>query len=215
MSTPPAIRVLVVDDHHVVRLGLRGIQELDPTLQIVGDAASAREALLAVERLRPDVVVLDIRLPDRSGLEVCRDIKARWPGIRVLFLTSYGNDNWTLSAMEVGADGYLLKDNDAGRIVTAIHSAMEGRPCFDSTASRNLLQRVRAPNLDNPLDRLSPLEMKILEHVADGKTDKEVAAALDLQPKTVRNYLDRVFRKMEVKTRIQATLIFIRHRNLM
>ncbi|MHB1306473.1 MAG: response regulator [Limisphaerales bacterium] len=213
MSAAKRIRTLVVDDHHVVRLGLRGIQEIDRKIEIVGDAGTAAEALTAVEKKRPDVILLDVRLPDRSGLEICREIKTIRPDAKVLVLTSYADDNWALAAMDAGADGYLLKDNDAHKIIEAIHSVMNGGASFDPTITRALVERVRNGGPKNPLGELSELEMRVLAEVAEGKTDKEAAQVLDLQPKTVRNYLDRTFKKLGVNTRTQATLVYIRNRS--
>lgn len=210
-----SIRVLLVDDHPVVRAGLRVIAEVDPTLTVVGEASSAAEALLAVRALQPDVVLLDMRLPDRSGLEVCRELRAKAAGPRVLFLTSFADNALVLAAMQAGGDGYLLKDNQPQDIVTAIHAVMRGGTIFDPVVTRAVDREVRAalpPSPRDPLATLSTQESRVLERIAEGRSDKEVAAILGLQPKTVRNYLERIFEKLGVSSRTQAAVMFDRSR---
>jgi two-component system response regulator DevR len=209
------IRVLIVDDHPVVRTGLRIITEVDPAIIVAGEAASAAEAILAARRLRPDVVLLDVRLPDRSGLEVCRELKTDPGAPKVLFLTSFADNPLVLAAMQAGGDGYLLKDNEPRDIVTAIRTVLDGGTLFDPVVARAVdreLKSVLPVTPTDPLGALSEQERRVLAAVADGKTDKEIASAMGLQPKTVRNYLDRVFEKLGVNSRTQAAVLFDRHR---
>jgi DNA-binding NarL/FixJ family response regulator len=204
-----------VDDHPVVRTGLRIITEVDPAIIVAGEAASAAEAILAARRLRPDVVLLDVRLPDRSGLEVCRELKTDPGAPKVLFLTSFADNPLVLAAMQAGGDGYLLKDNEPRDIVTAIRTVLDGGTLFDPVVARAVdreLKSVLPVTPTDPLGALSEQERRVLAAVADGKTDKEVASAMGLQPKTVRNYLDRVFEKLGVNSRTQAAVLFDRHR---
>ena len=215
MTDSPHIRVLIVDDHPVVRTGLRIITEVDPAIIVAGEAASATEAILAARRLRPDVVLLDVRLPDRSGLEVCRELKTDPGAPKVLFLTSFADNPLVLAAMQAGGDGYLLKDNEPRDIVTAIRTVLDGGTLFDPVVARAVdreLKSVLPVTPTDPLGALSEQERRVLAAVADGKTDKEIASAMGLQPKTVRNYLDRVFEKLGVKSRTQAAVLFDRHR---
>ena len=215
MTDSPHIRVLIVDDHPVVRTGLRIITEVDPAIIVAGEAASAAEAILAARRLRPDVVLLDVRLPDRSGLEVCRELKTDPGAPKVLFLTSFADNPLVLAAMQAGGDGYLLKDNEPRDIVTAIRTVLDGGTLFDPVVARAVdreLKSVLPVTPTDPLGALSEQERRVLAAVADGKTDKEVASAMGLQPKTVRNYLDRVFEKLGVNSRTQAAVLFDRHR---
>ena len=215
MTDSPHIRVLIVDDHPVVRTGLRIITEVDPAIIVAGEAASATEAILAARRLRPDVVLLDVRLPDRSGLEVCRELKTDPGAPKVLFLTSFADNPLVLAAMQAGGDGYLLKDNEPRDIVTAIRTVLDGGTLFDPVVARAVdreLKSVLPVTPTDPLGALSEQERRVLAAVADGKTDKEVASAMGLQPKTVRNYLDRVFEKLGVNSRTQAAVLFDRHR---
>lgn len=214
MPTRTRIRVLLVDDHPVVRAGLRVITEVDSSIVIVGEAANAAEALVAVHQLHPDVLLLDVRLPDRSGLDVCRQLKARGECPKILFLTSFADNALVLGAMQAGGEGYLLKDNEPAEIVAAIRTVMRGQALFDPVVTRAVARELRAvlPTNSNPLELLSPQERRVLTEVASGKTDKEIAAALGLQAKTVRNYLERVFEKLGVQSRTQAAVLFDRQR---
>ena len=210
MSTNTTIRLLLVDDHPVVRDGLRRISELDVHIQIIAEADTMLSAVVAARQHEPDVVLMDIRLPGGDGIEACRQIKDALPDTRILFLTSYADDELVLEAMEAGADGYLLKESGARRIIEAIHSILKGGIVFDPVAARGVLRQRRGES-DNPLDRLAARERRVLAEVAQGKTDKEVAASLGLSTKTARNYLDRIFSKLKVHTRTEAALIFTRY----
>ena len=210
MSTNTTIRLLLVDDHPVVRDGLRRISELDAHIQIIAEADAMLSAVVAARQHEPDVVLMDIRLPGGDGIEACRQIKDALPDTRILFLTSYADDELVLEAMEAGADGYLLKESGARRIIEAIHSILKGGIVFDPVAARGVLRQRRGES-DNPLDRLAARERRVLAEVAQGKTDKEVAASLGLSTKTARNYLDRIFSKLKVHTRTEAALIFTRY----
>ena len=214
MPAKSPIRVLLVDDHPVVRTGLRVITEVDSRIAVVGEAGSAAEAMVAARGLKPHVLLLDIRLPDRSGLEVCRELKAHPSAPRVLFLTSFADNPLVLAAMQAGGDGYLLKDNEPRDIVAAIHTVMRGETMFDPVVTRAEAQQLRAvlPSTTNPLAALSDQERRVLTEVAAGKTDKEIAGALGLQPKTVRNYLERIFEKLGVHSRTQAAVMLDRLR---
>jgi two-component system response regulator DevR len=198
-------------------MGLRIITEVDPAIIVAGEAASAAEAILAARRLRPAVVLLDVRLPDRSGLEVCRELKTDPGAPKVLFLTSFADNPLVLAAMQAGGDGYLLKDNEPRDIVTAIRTVLNGSTLFDPVVARAVDREVKSVlpiTPKDPLEALSAQERRVLAAVADGKTDKEIASALGLQPKTVRNYLDRVFEKLEVNSRTQAAVVFDRNRRV-
>jgi len=203
------IKLLLVDDHPVVRDGLSRIQELEPRIQIVGEAESMREAVESTRRLHPDVVLMDVRLPDGDGIEAGRRIKALLPEVRVLFLTSYADNQFVLAAMETGAEGYLLKENDTQQIVDAIRIIMNGGMVFDPVVTRAAMRNTRGSGAD-PLAELTPQESRVLAEVAKGKTDKEVAASLGLTSKTARNYLDRIFTKLNVHTRTEAALLYTR-----
>ena len=214
MKSSPTIRVLIVDDHPVVRAGLRIITEVDPGILVVGEAANGAEAMLAVQEHFPDVVLLDVRLPDRSGLDVCRELKRRSDAPHILFLTSFADNSLVMAAMQAGGDGYLLKDNEPRDIVAAIRTVLAGGMLFDPIVARAVdreLKTVLPGNAPGLLGELSQQERRVVSAVADGKTDKEIAQMLSLQPKTVRNYLDRAFEKLRVNTRTEAAILFDRH----
>jgi two-component system response regulator DevR len=203
------IKLLLVDDHPVVRDGLRRIQELEPRIQIVAEAGTRLSAVEAARRLNPDVILMDVRLPDGDGIAACREIKAFLPQAHVLFLTSYADNRFVLAAMEAGADGYLLKESGTERIVEAIYSILNGGTVFDPVVTRGVTGNSRNGGV-NPLDALAARERRVLEEVAKGKTDKEVAVALGLTAKTARNYLDRIFTRLNVHTRTEAALLYTR-----
>ncbi len=207
------IRLLVVDDHPVVRAGLRTIEEMAADIRIVDQAGTAAEALEAASRSKPDVVLLDIRLQGGSGIEVCRELKATSPSIRVIFLTSYSDDQLILTALEAGADGYLLKERDTRRLVDAIREVAGGGAVFDPEVTQRLAgsrtKPAAGPSTD-PLGALTPQELRLLAEVARGRTDKEVAVVMGLTAKTARNYLDRIFTKLGVHTRTEAAMLYAR-----
>ena len=210
MKPEDTIRLLLVDDHPVVRDGLTRIQELDARIQIVGEAATMRSAVEAARRLNPEVILMDVRLPDGDGITACRQIKAFLPDVHVLFLTSYADNRFVLAAMETGAAGYLLKESGTQRIVDAIHAILNGRTVFDPIVAREFTEAAGHSNSSNPLAALAPQERRVLAEVAKGKTDKEAAVALGISTKTARNYLDRIFTKLNVHTRTEAALLHAR-----
>jgi DNA-binding NarL/FixJ family response regulator len=202
------IKLLLVDDHPVVRNGLQRIVELEPRLNIVGEAATMLSALEAARQLSPDVILMDVRLPDGDGIEACRRIKGFLSETRVLFLTSYADNQFVLAAMAAGAEGYLLKESDSQRIVDAIHTVLGGGTVFDPVVTREAIKDLRSGGGVNPLEALTVQERRVLAEVARGRTDKEVAVALGLTAKTARNYLDRIFTKLNVHTRTEAALLY-------
>lgn len=210
MKPDSRIRLLLVDDHPVVRDGLRRIQEMEPRIEIVGEADTVLAAVEAARRLEPEVILMDVRLPDGDGIEACRQIKSFLPETHVLFLTSFADNRFVLASMEAGAAGYLLKESGAQRIVDAIHSILNGGHVFDPVVTHDILRNFRGSGV-NPLDALADQEWRVLTEVAKGKTDKEVAAALDLTAKTARNYLDRIFTKLNVHTRTEAAMLHVRY----
>lgn len=209
LTQPAPVTLLLVDDHPIVRAGLRVVEQIAPDIRVVGEASSVETGWEAVQSVLPNVVLLDLRLPDGDGLELCRRIRDRYPNTRVLCLTSYADARQVLAAMEAGVDGYLLKQNDAVCIAEAVRMVMAGVPVFDPALEAVSLSRSKtAANQSNPLDALSTGELRVLAHVAQGRTDKEAAAALGLSVKTVRNCLDRAFAKLGVHTRTQAAMAF-------
>jgi two-component system, NarL family, response regulator DevR len=198
------IRVLLVDDHEMVRAGLHGLLSRSADLEIVGEAATAAGAVDAALRLQPDIVLMDMRLPDGSGVDACREILSALPATRVIFLTSYAEELAHVSTVLGGAAGYLLKDIAHEQLVEAIRAAAAGRPVNEPEATRLVAQRLRhAPTL-------SKQEYRVLALVVDGKTNREIGAQLGLSEKTVRNYLSNAFQKLGVSRRSQAAAMFVR-----
>lgn len=209
----PRTRVLIVDDHPMVRLGLRTMLERFPAIDIVGDAATAAEAVELATRTLPNVVLLDIRLGQESGLTACRDIRQLQRGIRILVLTSYSDETTIFDAMSAGADGYLLKEINGDALVRGILDVAAGRIVLDPVVTQTL-GRFDHPELHTDrgrLDRLSPRERSILALVAEGKTNKEIAASLGLSDKTVKNYLSHILEKLSLTRRSHAAAFYIRH----
>ena len=207
------LKVLIVDDHEVVRVGLRTLLNRFPQIEIVGETGTVAGAISEAERLRPDVVLLDIRLSDGSGFTACRHLQKMADGPRVLVLTSFADDEVVFESIAAGADGYLLKEIDAEGLVDAIEKVAAGQSILDPSVTRRVLGRVK--NLEDPAQHrihlLSPQEKKVLTLVAEGKTNKEVAADLGLSEKTVKNYFSNVLDKLELSRRSQAVALFVHH----
>ena len=211
----PAIRVLLVDDSEIVRRGLRTVlsAKTHPQLQVVGEAGDVAGALAESARLKPDVVLLDIRLPDGSGFEACRQITQRTPQTRIIVLTSYSNDNFVYEAVTSGAQGYLLKEIDPAGLVQAVQDVAAGRSILDPDTTSRVLRMLRNGGQDSASDlsTLSAQERRVLALVAEGKTNKQVGEQLGLSENTVKNYLVNVFEKLQVKRRAQAAALFVQH----
>jgi two-component system response regulator DevR len=197
------IDLLLVDDHELVRAGLRALLTGVPNISIVGEAASVAEAVRQAERLRPQVVLMDLRLPDGSGIDACRDILSSAPRTRILFLTSYSDEEAIVSTVVAGASGYLMKEIGQHALIRAIEDAVAGRPILDSRSTQPIETRIKSV-------ALSPQERRVLALVVEGKTNKEIAAALYLSDKTVKHYLSNACVKLGVSRRSQAAVIFAR-----
>ena len=205
------IRLLLVDDHEVVRLGLRTLFEEAGGFQVVGEAGTLSAAIAEAGRLTPDVVLMDVKLPDGSGVEACRAIRAAQPATRVLFLTSYADDDAVLATILAGTDGFLLKDVSGDDLVRALRKVAGGQSILDSAVTQRVLSRVKTLSslaAGEKQDALSPQEQKVLALVAEGKTNKEIANALALSEKTVGNYLSNIFQKLQVTRRAQAAVYY-------
>jgi DNA-binding NarL/FixJ family response regulator len=209
------ITVLLVDDHEVVRVGLRSFLNREAGIEVVGEAGSAVEAVAQAGRLRPQVVVMDIRLPDRSGVEACREIRSADPNVRVIMLTSYADEEAVYQSILAGASGYLLKQIRAQELLRGIQTVAAGQSLLDPAVTQKVLDSIRRWAAGRPPDemtQLSPQERKVLALVAEGKTNKEIAAALGLSDKTVKNYLSHVFEKLNLSRRSEAAAFFARRR---
>lgn len=204
---PHVLRLLLVDDHEVVRQGLAAVLGRRDTFQVVAEAGTVAEAVELAERFRPDVIVMDVRLPDGSGIEACREIRAEHPEIRVVMLTSYPDEEAVLSAIVAGASGYLLKQIRARDLVAALEAVGRGESLLDPAVTEKVLERVRriatSPYTDE-LAQLTSQEQKILLLVAEGKTNKEIATEVFLSDKTVKNYVSSILSKLNLQRRAQA-----------
>lgn len=207
------VRVLVVDDHEIVRVGLRTVLSQHRSIQVVGESATVAEAIRQAVKLKPDVVLMDVRLPDGSGVDACRDILASFPAIRVIILTSYADDDSVLAAVLAGAHGYVLKEIDSTSLTSAIRDVSEGRSILDPAVTDRALGWLRglaAGKEISGVEKLSAQEERVLALVAEGKTNKEIATSLDLSDKTVKNYLANIFHKLRITRRSQAAALFVK-----
>jgi two-component system response regulator DevR len=213
--TPAPIRVLLVDDSEVVRLGLRALLDADPGLNVIAEADSVTTGVRAASERRPDVVLLDIRLPDGSGFDACRQILHRLPETRVLILTSVVDETLVDEAIRAGAHGYLLKEINGRGLVQALRDVAAGKSILDPAVTARVLQLVKAGGhaTGNALTLLSPQENRVLALIAAGRTNKEVAAEMGLAEKTVKNYLSTVFEKLHVSRRSQAAALYAQEMN--
>ena len=208
------LRILIVDDHEVVRLGLRALLDRHPDFTVVDEAGTAREALQKALLHRPDVVVMDIRLPGRSGIDACRDILSQLPDTRVIMLTSYAEDELLFDAIEAGACGYVLKQIGTDDLVRAIEAVGRGEALLDPSVTRRVLERVReAARRDEAaaFAELTDQELRVLALIAEGKTNREIARALYLGEGTVRNYVSSILSKLGVTNRAEAAAFAVRH----
>ena len=208
-------RLLVVDDHEVVRQGLVALLDRRPEFQVVAEAGTVAEALEMARRFQPDIVVMDVRLPDGSGIEACREIRSELPDTRVIILTSYPDEEAVLSAIVAGASGYLLKQVRARDLVAALETVGRGQSLLDPAVTEQLLERIRRISTGTYLDEFAQLtsqEQKILALVAEGKTNKEIAADVFLSDKTVKNYVSSILSKLNLERRAQAAAFVAKHR---
>lgn len=206
--------ILLVDDHHLVRLGLQALLKVEADFEVVGQAGTADEAISLVERLRPQVVLMDLRLPGRSGVEACRDIKQRWPETHVIMLTSYADDELVLEAINAGAEGYVLKKVEGGNLVEVIRTVARGEAVLDSGVTQKLLAHVRQAEQELTglaFRSLSEREIEVLALLSEGKTNAEIAHSLSLSEKTVGNHISTILDKLDVTNRIEAATYAVRH----
>jgi two-component system, NarL family, response regulator DevR len=206
------IRVYLLDDHDVVREGLRFLLERQEDIEVIGDSASAMEATARIPALRPDVAVLDGRLPDGSGIEVCRAVRAVDPTIRALILTSYDDDEALFAAIMAGASGYVLKQVRGSDLIDTVRRVAAGQSMLDPAVTAQVLERVRSgPKVDPSLEQLTPQEQRILELIGEGMTNRQIGTTLFLAEKTVKNYVSSMLAKLGLSSRTQAAIFATKH----
>lgn len=206
------IRVFLLDDHEVVRRGITDLLDAEPDISVIGDADSVEHALVRAPALRPDVAVLDVRLPDGDGITVCRELRSRMPELACLMLTSFDDEDALLDAIMAGASGYVLKQIRGSDLVSAVRTVASGQSMLDPATTARLMRSLRAdpaetPALSPELASLSPRERDILALIGDGLTNREIGKKLYLSEKTVKNHISRLLAKLGVERRIQAAVI--------
>nr|WP_168514903.1 response regulator transcription factor [Streptomyces sp. S1D4-11]QIZ00373.1 response regulator transcription factor [Streptomyces sp. S1D4-11] len=206
------IRVFLLDDHEVVRRGLTDLLDAEPDISVVGDAGSVEHALVRGPALRPDVAVLDVRLPDGDGISVCRELRSQMPELACLMLTSFDDEEALLDAIMAGASGYVLKQIKGSDLVAAVRTVASGQSMLDPTTTARLMRSLRADPTETPalapeLAGLSPRERDILALIGDGLTNREIGKKLYLSEKTVKNHISRLLAKLGVQRRVQAAVL--------
>jgi two-component system response regulator DevR len=211
------IRLLLVDDHEIVRLGLRTLFSRYPNIEVVGEAGTVAGAVAETAKLRPDVVLMDVRLPDGTGLEACRQISQLELETHLLILTSYADDELVHEAIFVGAEGYVLKEFNGEGLVRAIEDVAAGKAILDPAVTRRVFARYKSlaesgeGGAKDKIAQLSPQERRVLALVAEGKTNKEIGVGLGLSDKTIKNYLKNLMDKLQLSRRAQAAAFFVQH----
>lgn len=210
------LRVMIVDDHEVVRNGIRALLEDEGGMTISAEAGTVKEAIERAEWARPDVIVMDVRLADGSGIEATREIRAKLPKTQVLMLTTFADDDALFSSIMAGAAGYVLKQIKGGDLVRAVRAIGSGKNLLDPAVTKGVLDRLRKGKhllKDERLARLSAQEERILNAIADGKTNRQIGDELHLAEKTVKNYVSSILSKLEVARRAEAAAYLARHTN--
>lgn len=211
------LRVMVVDDHELVRDGIKALLNEADGILVVGEAGTVREAVACAEAVLPDVILMDVRLTDGSGIDATREILASQPATHVLMLTSYADDDAMLASIMAGAAGYFLKQVRGGELVHAVRTVGTGQKLLDATVTKGVLDRIRAGKHllgDRRLARLSGQEERVLTQVSEGKTNRQIAESLELAEKTVKNYVSSILAKLEVSRRAEAATYLVRHASL-
>lgn len=205
--TPTPIRVLVVDDHVIVRRGIRALLAESEDIEVVGEADNGLEAIRQAESAKPDVILMDLVMPEMGGIEAIRHISTQQPNVRFLVITTYSGDDLVFSAIKAGAQGYLLKDSGAGQLVGAIHQVHRGEPSLHPDIARKLMQEIKQPVSGKPTpEPLTARELETLRLLARGLDNREIAERMTVAEVTVRSYVSRILDKLHLANRVQATL---------
>lgn len=207
-------RIVIVDDHEVVRIGMRSLLEQYSQYEVVAEAGSAKEAVAQVDAFQPDIVLMDIRLPGKSGIDACEEIKHKYPDTKVLMLTSYAEDEMLFSAIKAGASGYVLKQIDSEGLIKSLEAVARGEASLDPAVTQRVFQEVRKAVKEEEaasFQNLSQQEKMVLKLVSEGKTNREIAQALYLGEGTVRNYVSSILSKLGVSNRAEAAAYAVEH----
>lgn len=211
-TTPDPIKVYLLDDHEIVRRGIRELLESEGDIVVVGESGLAQEASRRIPALRPDVAILDGRLPDGSGIDVCREVRSRDSSIAALILTSYDDDDALFSAIMAGAAGYVLKQVHGNDLVDTVRRVAAGQSMLDPAVTAQVLERLRTgPRTDPSLEHLTQQEQKILGLIGEGMTNRQIAGAMFLAEKTVKNYVSSLLAKLSLQSRTQAAIFATKH----
>ena len=210
-SAASPINVFLLDDHEIVRRGVRELLEAEPDIVVVGEASTAAEAIHRIPAVRPDVAVLDVRLPDGSGVEVCREVRSQQPELACLMLTSFSDDDALFDAIMAGAAGYVLKQIRGNDLVSAIRRVARGESLLDPAVTAKVLHRLRNPDVqDERLAKLTPQERRILDLIAEGATNRQIGNTLHLAEKTVKNYVSNMLTKLGMSRRTEAAVYVVK-----
>ena len=207
-------KIIIVDDHEIVRLGLKSLLDQYPQYEVVSEAKNAKEAIAQVETYKPDIVLMDIRLPGKSGIDACEEIKQNFPDVKVIMLTSYAEDEMLFSAIKAGASGYVLKQIDSAGLAKSIEAVARGEASLDPAVTQRVFQEVRRAVKDEEaasFSELSQQEKMVLKLVSEGKTNREIAQSLYLGEGTVRNYVSSILSKLSVSNRAEAAAYAVQH----
>ena len=214
MTVPDPTRLLIVDDHAVVRMGLATLFATEPSIVVAGEASTAAEARQAARRCQPDIIIMDVRLPDESGVEACRDIRSERPETRVLMLTSYADHEAVVGSIMAGAAGYVLKEVTPEQLIDAVRRIAHGGALLDPAVTQTVMGQIRrmtASPEDDPMLGLAEHERRLLPLIAEGKTNRQIAAQLHLSEHTVKTYISEILRKLHLSRRAEAAAYITRH----
>ncbi len=207
-----SIRVFLLDDHEIVRRGVKDLLEGEPDIEVVGESGTAEDAVEAISRIRPDVAVLDGRLPDGSGIDVCREVRSRHPEIATLILTSFDDDEALFAAIMAGASGYVLKQVRGNELITTLRRVAAGQSTLDPAVTSAVLERLRTgAQRSSAMEQLTAQEQRILALIGEGMTNRQIAATVFLAEKTVKNYVSSLLAKLGLSSRTQAAIYATRH----
>jgi two-component system, NarL family, response regulator DevR len=213
LMSKPCIRLLLVDNHQIVRIGLATLFRTVPHFLVIGEAGSLAEAVAQARQYAPDVVLMDVRLPDGSGIEACRQIRSEGPDARVLMLTSYSDEEAVIASIMAGAAGYLVKDTDAEKLIEGIEAIAHGGSLLDPAVTQTVLSWMQRPSVQvpgDPLSELSEREREILPLIAEGKTNREIALLLSLSEHSVKSYVSNILQKLRLARRAEAAAFMAR-----